>query len=110
MEFDHIDIKEMERQRYESIKNSGEYLEFNVLIGVENEKTNQDGVVCKLPVVSTCGIHCGSEEISCLYMTLKAYTKHLEENYPSECFAAKLSMTVEESNHITTDTDTNEED
>ena len=34
MEFDEVDVNEMEKQRYEHIKKSGRYTELNVLIGV----------------------------------------------------------------------------
>lgn len=37
MEFHSIDIPEMEKQRYQAIKRTGEYIELNILIGTEDD-------------------------------------------------------------------------
>lgn len=95
MKFEGIDIAEMERQRYESIKRSGKYLELRVLIGADDEELG-GGMVSKIPVVQTESIHCGPKEMGCLYMTLRSYLEQLEKDYPTECFTAKLAMRVED--------------
>lgn len=96
MKFDRIDIPRMESQRYKAIKNSGKYLELNVLIGAEDEEDLGGGMVSKMPVVQTKGVRCGSKEIGCLYMTLKSYIDQLEKDYPTECFVSKLAMKVQD--------------
>lgn len=96
MKFDRIDIPGMEAQRYKSIKNSGKYLELNVLIGVDDDEELGGGMVSKMPVVQTQGIHCGPKEMGCLYMTLRSYLEQLEKDYPTECFVAKLAMEVKD--------------
>lgn len=95
MEFSRIDISEMEKQRYEAIKKSGEYMELNVLIGVESEDLG-GGLVSKAPVISTHINNCGPQEIGCMYMTLKEIIKSLEKKYPTECFVSKMAMRVED--------------
>lgn len=89
--FDNMDVnmEELERQRYDAIKKTGQYLELNVLIGAENE--NED-TTHKFPVVTTTMCHCGSREISCLYATVRAFLKSFEEKYPLECLAVKLGI------------------
>ena len=94
MEIDKIDVQGMEKQRYNSIKESGEYLELNVLIGTENEKEG-NGVTSKSPVVKTEFHKCGPKEVSCLYVVLQSILTMLEKEYPGECAAAKLCMTVD---------------
>lgn len=42
MEFDKIDIIEMEKQRYNSIKEKGKYIELNVLVGGEDESIDEN--------------------------------------------------------------------
>lgn len=98
MRFDGMSIPEMEKQRYKKIKESNEYLEFNVLIGVKEEDMG-NGRVIKSPVVSTAGRNCGAKEIGCLYMTLKAYMEQLRTDYPIECFVAEMAMHVEDAGH-----------
>ena len=94
MEIYNVDVPEMEKQRYDLIKNSGKYLEINILIGVENEDMG-DGLVSKAPVISTHMCKCGSQEVGCLYVTLGELMKSLEKKYPMECYIAKLSMRVD---------------
>lgn len=93
MEIYNVDVPEMEKQRYDYIKNSGKYLETNILIGVENEDLG-NGLVSNAPVISTHMCNCGSKEISCLYVTLNELIKSLEKKHPVECCAAKLFMHV----------------
>lgn len=98
-----MDMHELEEQRYKAIKKTGEYMEVNILIGTENEDMG-DGLIAKAPIVSTKICNCGTQEIGCVYMTLKELAKTLEKKYPSACFAAKLAMSVEDmgsSEHIT---------
>ena len=96
MKFDDMDlnIPRMEQQRYEKIKKSNRYMEVNVLIGSEDEELG-GGLICKTPVVSTTIKGVGPKEIGCMYMTLSELLKSLEEEFPSECFAAKLCMRTE---------------
>ena len=95
MEFHNIDIPEMEKQRYQAIKRTGEYVELNILIGTENDET-EDGLSVKSPVVTTHMHKCGPEEVACLYMTLQSIARVLERKYPVECLMGKLSMKVED--------------
>lgn len=95
MEMYNVDIPEMEKQRYNCIKNSGKYLEMNILIGAENEDLG-DGLVSKAPVISTHMCKCGSQEVGCLYVTLNELMKSLEKRYPMECCIAKLAMHVDD--------------
>lgn len=104
MKFEEIDIPEMERQRYESIKRTGEYMEVNILVGGENEELGE-GLVSKMPVVSTCMRNCGPQEVACMYMTLQELVKKLRKDYPSECFAAEMSMRVEDAGSVDTEED-----
>lgn len=83
-----IDIEEMERQRYNSIKKSDKYLELNILIGEEKEEF-ENGHKGRVPVVKTTMIHCSTEVIMALYSTLQSLINHYEEKYPVECFLAK---------------------
>ena len=39
MEFNNINIPEMEKQCYEAIKRTNKYLEMKILIGAENDKS-----------------------------------------------------------------------
>lgn len=89
-----LNISRMEQQRYEKIKKSNKYMEVNVLIGSEDEKLG-GGLICKTPVVSTTIKGVGPKEVGCMYMTLSELLKSLEEEFPSECFAAKLCMRTE---------------
>lgn len=99
MEFHSIDIPEMEKQRYESIKKSGEYMELNVLIGAESNDLG-GGLVSKAPVITTHINNCGPQEIGCMYMTLREIIKSMEKKYPTECYVSKLAMRVEDVGEI----------
>ena len=79
MEFHSIDIPEMERQRYNAIKRTGQYVELNILIGVENEE-EKDNTAVKSPVVSMHMHNCGP---------------NLEKQYPVECLMGNLTMKIE---------------
>lgn len=94
MNFDHIDINEMERQRYNAIKKTGEYLELNILIGAGKDRV--DGCDCKMPVVTTTMSKVGPEEVGCLYATLKQVIQYYEKHYPLECLLSKMGMSVED--------------
>lgn len=91
METYNVDIPEMEKQRYDSIKASGKYAELNILIGAEDERT-ENGNISKSPVVSTSMRNCSSEEVACLYVTLKAVLQSLRRRYPMECFLGEATM------------------
>lgn len=104
MEFHSVDIPGMEKQRYESIKKSGEYLELTVLIGVEND-VDKNGTTYKNPVVATHMCGCGAQEIASLYSTLHAFLKTLKERYPLECLLGDMLMNTESLNVITLDED-----
>lgn len=85
-----IDINGLEKQRYDSIKNSGKYLELNILIGSETESyEDREG---NIPVITTVMHGCKPREISCLYTTLKELIKHFEKEYPAECLYAMFTM------------------
>lgn len=89
-----LNIPRMEQQRYEKIKKSNKYMELDVLIGGEDEDLG-DGFIAKLPVISTTRKGVGPKEVGCMYMTLRELIKSLEEEFPTECFVAKLSMRTE---------------
>ena len=95
MEIYDINVPEMERQRYESIKNSGEYAELKILVGVENDKS-KDGVASKSPIVTTSMHNCGPEEVACLYVTLKTALNSLRNRFPLECFMGEVTMEVQD--------------
>lgn len=99
MEFHSVNIPEMEKQRYEAIKKSGEYIELNVLIGTESDDLGE-GLVSKAPIVSTHLHGCGPQEIGCMYVTLQQVLKTLEKKYPAECYVSKLAMRVEDMGSI----------
>lgn len=92
MNIEDIDI---EKRRYAKIKASGEYLELNIIIGVEDDEDLGEGCVSKSPIVYTVGRNYGPKEIGCLYMTLKSHMNKLKEDYPTECFVAEMAMHVE---------------
>ena len=94
MEIHDIDVPEMEKQRYQSIKNSGEYAELKILVGVENDKS-KDGVASKSPIVTTSMHNCGPEEIACLYVTLKTVLNTLKNRFPFACFMGETTMEVQ---------------
>lgn len=85
-----IDIQGLEKQRYDAIKKTGKYLEFNVLIGTEDEDIGEG--VGRTPVITTDLHGCGSEEISFLYATLQNMLVSLSKQYPVECFMAQIGM------------------
>lgn len=103
-----IDVSEMERQRYHEIKSKGEYIEVNILIGTERD--NFKGHNGKMPVVTTTLHGCGKEEISCMYLTLKALAKQFEEDYPIECMMGEMLMNTESMGTIKIERDPKKED
>lgn len=103
MEFD---IPEMEKQRYENIKKSGEYIELDILIGTESKSV--DGYTRKTPVISSCMQNCGLEEIASMYVVLKNMVELYEEKYPEACLFAKLTMNSSRMWTITNPTDSKE--
>ena len=94
MEFHNIDIPEMEKQRYNAIKRTGQYIELNILIGVENEEEKGNTAV-KSPVVSMRIHNCGPMEVASLHATVKAVIENLEKQYPVECLMSNLTMKTE---------------
>ena len=111
MEFHSIDIPEMERQRYKAIKASGEYVELNILIGVEDDISLDEEVTTKSPVVTTCLHNCGPKEVACLYATIQSVMKVLERKYPVECLLlSKIGTSVEEIGSIDITKDLDKED
>ena len=106
-----IEDIDMEKRRYAKIKASGEYLELNIIIGVEDDEDLGEGCVSKSPIVYTVGRNYGPKEIGCLYMTLKSYMNKLKEDYPTECFVAEMAMHVEDVGHTSiTEIKRNKED
>lgn len=109
MEFHSIDVPEMERQRYQSIKKTGRYVELNILIGTE-EDTKENGASTNSPVISTCMHKCGPKEIACLYATLQAVSNILKERYPIECLLGEIGIEVKNMGSIDSSVDEDEED
>lgn len=99
MKFYNIDIPEMERQRYNAIKRTGQYVELNILIGVENEE-EKDNTAVKSPVVSMHMHNCGPMEVASLHATVKAVIENLEKQYPVECLMSNLTMKTEDMGSI----------
>ena len=89
MEFD---INEFELQRYDNIKQSGNYLEVNILIGCEKDIIQ--GHTGNVPVVRTTMHNCGPEEVANLYASLQGLMTQLEKDYPLACLYAKTAMKV----------------
>lgn len=111
MEFSNLNIPEMERQRYKAIKASGEYVELNILIGVEDDISLDEEVTTKSPVVTTCLHNCGPKEVACLYATIQSVMKVLERKYPVECLLlSKIGTSVEEIGSIDITKDLDKED
>ena len=108
MEEYNVDIKEMEKQRYESIKKSGRYAELSILVGAEKEVYNgQEGV---MPVITLDFEHCGSSEVSCLYAIVNKMKTYLEQEYPMECLhSSSLSCTEINNFSVPSDNDKTEE-
>lgn len=98
MEFN-VDVEEMEKQRYKAIKEKGEYIEVDILIGTDNDEL--DGHIGKIPVVNLKLHDCGAKEIGCMYLTLQSLIEQFEEEFPVECALGKLSM----NSHIIGDID-----
>ena len=101
-----VDANELERQRYDAIKKSGEYLELKILIGTEKDSyKNHEG---KAPVISTHMHGCGSEEIGSLYIILKSMIDHYKKKYPVACLLADLTMDCKNLGTIECDIETDE--
>lgn len=90
MEFDINNINEMERQRYNTIKEKGEYIEVNILIGSDID--NYQNAKGRIPVITTKMHKVGPIEIASMYMALKALTEQFENDYPMECRYGDLCM------------------
>ncbi len=84
------DMAESERKRYNAIKESGKYLEFNILIGTE--KTKYDEHTGLMPVITTKMHGCGPRELAYLHASLKAMIEQLEHDYPVECLYSTVGM------------------
>ena len=93
IDFDGVDLNEMEKQRYASIKRKGEYMELNILIGTEKE--NYEDKLGRMPVITTSMYHCGPEEIACMYATLKSLVEHFQEHYPIECLLSDAFINID---------------
>lgn len=107
MEIKDVDMFELENQRYEAIKKTGEYIELKILIGAEYDASS-DGSVGKYPVITTTMQGCGMKEVAGLYATLQGVIEQLEKNYPMACMLSKLTMSI---GHIDTlERDINTED
>lgn len=65
-----IDINEMEQQRYNAIKRKGEYVELDILIGVDDNEFK--GHTGKMPVVTTQIHGAGPTEMACMYADRKS--------------------------------------
>lgn len=90
---DNIDINQLEKQRYDAIKKTGNYLELNILIGTDDETL--DGGLCRIPVVTTTASHVGAKEMGFLYGILQEMCKFYEKEYPLECFMYKMGAKVQ---------------
>lgn len=91
MEFDvnDIDMKELERQRYDAIKKAGKYIEVDILIGAkENTKDTPTSI---RPVITTTLHGAKPTEIGAMYIMLKEMAEHFQENYPMECLLALMT-------------------
>ena len=104
-----IDMDAMEQRRYDEIKASGKYLEFDVLIG-HDETHLINGTKGKMPVVTTAFNGANGEDIACLYATLGAYMQELEKQYPAECIMSKIGMNLVSLETFETPREESEED
>ena len=84
-----INSEEFERQRRKSILDSNKYLKFEIIIGVEQDEMNEH-IGC-VPSTLMEMKHVGPQQIGQLYLCLQEMIKHLEEEYPVDCLAAKLT-------------------
>lgn len=78
-----INMSKKEQKRYNAIKKSNEYLEFNILIG--KEKTKYDDEEGVIPVVTSNMHNCSYKEIAYLHASLKIMVEQLEQDYPLMC-------------------------
>lgn len=108
MEIKDVNMFELEKQRYEAIKNTGKYIELNVLIGEEDDVSSEKSVGKKYPIVKTTMIDCGEKEVARLYATLQGVIEQLEKDYPIACVLSKLTMKIRHVN--TLETEINSED
>ena len=88
MEFNNIDLSEMERQRYNAIKKKGKYIEVNVLV----ESTNSENTHSKMPVITTQLCRCNSKDIAYMYVSLKALVDQFIKDHPIECMYGEALM------------------
>lgn len=84
-----MDLNGIERQRYKKIKESGQYLEFLTLIGVDDMTGNKEG---NMPIVQLMLHNCSGKEISMFYVSLKNIIKKLYEEHPMECALGDLGI------------------
>lgn len=106
MEFSNLDIGEMERQRYDSIKRTDKYLELNVLIGAEDDQLGTN--IGKIPVITVKARQISPDEIACMYVTLKELVRNYEQEYPEECALGLLKFNTSGMKTFT-DSDNNKE-
>lgn len=110
-----VDFEELQKQRADEIRNSGNYVEFNVLIGTENDEVEKEleekGIAgCRIPVIQTAVKgDAGSQEIAHLYITLRQFINDLIENYPAECIYGESAITASLT-HIKKDTEEEEKE
>lgn len=84
------DFKEMERQRYNYIKDKGKYMEVKILIG--DDKDSFKGHSGIIPVITTELHNAGPRQVACMYLSLSELINKLEKDYPVECIMAKTTM------------------
>ena len=88
-----------EEIRAKKIKESGNYLELNILVPSERVE-DEDETIHREPVSHIEGKNYGAAEITCMYMTLKELLDYFIENYPRECLEGELHSTITSSDII----------
>ena len=108
MDYD-VDINEMERQRYNTIKKNGKYIEVNILVGAEDDVTYK-GHKGRMPVIHTEMHNCSSKDISCMYLSLKTLLDDFKEDYPKECLLGEIMFNCHDLSSVNLDTNDEEEE
>lgn len=83
MEYDKVDIEELNRQHEALIKSIGSYAETKIL--VDGNSTLADGEEGVDPITSTTLHNCTRDSICYLYVAILGVAKALKQEYPIEC-------------------------
>lgn len=83
MEYNKIDIEELNRQREAFIKSVGSYAETKIL--VDGNSLLVDGEEGVDPITSTTLHNCTRDSICYLYVAILGVAKALKQEYPIEC-------------------------